>query len=80
MRRPIQPMVATLEEFTKADQPKTRCFVCNMPEREEIEAGRAKGITIPSIRNWLVAECGYDPRDLKDERLRKHWRAGHAGC
>lgn len=70
-------MARSLKDFAAAESKRNRCFFCNLPETSEINAGKASGITMASIRRWLVVEKGYDPKEVAEERLRKHYRSGH---
>lgn len=56
-----QPKRVSLAEFAEANKPKTgyACWLCNLPERAEVEAAAAAGVAKSTIQRWLRYECGY---------------------
>jgi hypothetical protein len=46
------------------------CWACNIPEAEEINAGRRAGMTLGTILSWLV-EKGY--QDVTKGKLEAHF-------
>lgn len=49
-----------------------RCWVCNLPEREEIDEGIRNGTTNGVIRRWLINVRGYIETDATCDKLRRH--------
>ena len=70
-------MAQSLEEFAAAEQRANRCFFCGIAEADEINKGKASGVTMAAIRRWLIDQKKYSPADVSEERLRKHFRSGH---
>ena len=51
---------ATLAEFAAAHPTRgSGCWMCTIPEREEIEEARRNRVQISVIVDWLNGECGY---------------------
>ena len=65
----------SLESFAKAHPTKTgsQCWMCNIPERKEAEAGRKAGYTCTQIRAWLIAK-GYPAEQVTKSRVDQHLR------
>lgn len=81
----------SLEEFAKTLPRKGRvCWVCQIPERAEIEAQRIKsdairgktgymhdGISSRAIVRWLVEVRGYSPEEATATKLKAHFDREH---
>ncbi len=64
-----------LSEYAKAHG----CFLCGIPEREEVEASRASGIETKMVARWLIEDCGYDEQViLKARGSMGHHFANHS--
>jgi hypothetical protein len=68
----------TLDEFVTA-RPKPPCWVCALPEVDEINAGRGRGIAVAHIAAWLgtLPHVAGHTHNAIDQRLRKHFREDH---
>ena len=52
----------SLQKFIHDEKQKTDCFLCRIPEKEEIAEARKAGAKLKNIYNWLINECGYDKK------------------
>jgi len=67
----------SLQKFVHDEKKKKiDCFLCRIPEKEEIAEARNAGAQLEDIYNWLITECGYDRKVVK--AARKHMSA-HLG-
>lgn len=69
--------MSSLAAFAKAN-PRwggCRCFICNLPEREEIDRNRAAGVSAMTICDWLVHEKGRD--GATRNKVNGHFVSGH---
>lgn len=66
-------MTKSLEEFVGSEKKtkRTVCWVCNIPECQEIEEGFEKGIPVNTIVRWLKNECDYGT-EATDDKVRNH--------
>jgi len=55
------------------------CWVCGLPERDEIDAAfnDIPRLGAVNIVKWLIAEKGYDPDSIPTKSLEGHKRNGH---
>jgi hypothetical protein len=53
------------------------CWLCNLPERAEVEAAFRGGVRKTTIRRWLEQECGYG-KQATDNKVSHHLR-NHLG-
>jgi hypothetical protein len=70
----------SLEAFAKAHPTRkggVRCWLCGIPEVTAVNKGRASGVTFPTLRDWLVKECGYPPEVATVDKIRGHFQSGH---
>lgn len=54
-------MTLSLQAFATAHQTRKgpACWLCGIPERAEVEAGRANGLTLRVITRWLSEDREY---------------------
>jgi len=63
----------TLKEYAIANPNKPqRCWVCILPEREEIDEAIRNGTSNGVIRRWLISVKGYKETDATPDKLRRH--------
>jgi hypothetical protein len=64
----------SLQKFVHDAKKKTDCFFCGIPEKDEIEKGRAAGAQLKHVVDWLITECAYgkDSLKLKRKELNTH--------
>ena len=63
-----------LREFVQSVKPK--CWVCGLPEREEIDQELRNDVAVSIIVRWLTYECGYDDASadvVSGHKRRKHY-------
>lgn len=68
-----------LEEFAaeaKAKRVGAGCFICQLPERKDVERNYAKRVSLADIIGWLV-ECGYQAEDVRKSRISHHFYEKH---
>ena len=66
----------SLREF--AERGRYKCFVCSIPEREEIEDAWASGVRTALIMRWLTGEKGYDEDAIPSHTVfRVHFDHNH---
>jgi hypothetical protein len=63
---------------SRKKQRQTKCPICTLPEREEIEEAKRNGVYVTEIRAWLINELGLDPEQVTKHKVTKHWVEGHA--
>lgn len=66
----------SLADFAKEYEARPRgkpCFLCGLPEREEIDAARNAGVGVTAIREWLVEEKGYSADEVTVSRMSSHF-------
>ena len=63
-------MAKSLDDFHKERAPKG-CFICSIPEREEVEAGK-KQTSYRLIAEWLRTERGYE--EVTVNKVEAHFR------
>lgn len=44
------------------------CWACSIPERAEIDEARRGGVSINTIRSWLITEKGYPEHEVTKGR------------
>lgn len=49
------------------------CWMCGIPEKQEIDEAIAGGVTQGAIRVWLIEHRGYTPDVVKGCRVRRHF-------
>lgn len=64
----------SLEAFAAAQPVRRKCWTCNLPEREELHAARAKGIAVTTMTAWLRSK-GH--AEATAARLNFHFGAKH---
>jgi hypothetical protein len=75
-RKTLSKSGRTLAEYRKAHG----CFLCYIPQREEIEKARADGADIKDIVGWLVEDCGYSREEVQKARhVMPYHFTNHAG-
>lgn len=68
----------SVDLITFAAKLKPACFICGIPERDEIETAWTKGIRSAAITAWLVDARGYAETDIPDrKRVEQHFHGGH---
>ena len=67
-----------LAEFAAANPPKigSKCWLCGIPERSEVEAAYRSGVGMSTICAWLAQERGY--KDATRHRVVNHLKT-HLG-
>ena len=55
----------SLQKFIHDKKNDTDCFLCTIPEKDEIAKARAAGAQLKHVTEWLVRECGYDKDRVK---------------
>lgn len=66
----------SLTEFAQEYEARPRgkpCFLCGLPEREEMDAARNAGVGVTAIREWLIQERDYKPEEVTVSRLSGHF-------
>ena len=64
----------TLAEIVKEREDKTKCLLCEIPEREEIESLRrdlGKKMKLVDVETYLVEDRGYDYKTISHQRKNK---------
>jgi hypothetical protein len=57
---------------------KPACFVCGIPEREEIETAWTKGIRSAAVIAWLIDVKGYEASVVPDrKKIEQHFDGNH---
>lgn len=72
MSAPKKRLALTEFAATHKNKPGTPCWLCGLPERDEIDAALKKGVPQPAIVAWLRQECGY--AEATDNRVGNHAR------
>lgn len=55
-----KPDRVSLADFAAATgRLRQKCWLCTIPEREEVEAARRNGVFVSTIVEWLREACGY---------------------
>jgi len=54
----------SLQDFVESK----KCFLCRIPERQEIEEAKIGGAATKHIVEWLVRERGYDEDEVQGAR------------
>jgi hypothetical protein len=81
---------ATLEEFDATRRTARECWICNIPERETIDAqwrkdqvvrkravNRRLGVSTRRMIEWLIDEHGYSPDEATHPKLKNHFDRRH---
>lgn len=58
MTSTVRPSLATFAE-TSRSKPGTPCWLCGIPERDEVDGAATAGVRKTVIRRWLAEVCGY---------------------
>ncbi len=69
-----------LEEFAAEVRAKkvARCWVCEIPERDDLEKNYAQGVPVGTLIRWLIEECGYSRQDATPGKFQNHfYRSKH---
>ena len=69
----------SLSDFAKATPPNhggVACWVCNIPEADEINAAYSNGTQAGIIQDWLIEHCGYDPGTATQAKIKGHFQNG----
>ena len=69
----------SLEEFEKKDGGKAgrQCWVCSIPEREEIDQALHRNASSGLILRWLLNERGYSKSEATRNKVANHKEKGH---
>ncbi len=72
-------MAKSLVEYAKENPSRhgKSCWVCELPEAEEINIGIRNGLYPTQIREWLINECGYNKDICSAAKLNCHKQRGH---
>lgn len=65
------------DEFLKGNRPRVNpggCWVCSLPEREEVDAAYRKTRSPRLIKRWLVEAKGYPEIEATQPRIDSHIR------
>ena len=57
-----------LKEFVAKAVEASKCFLCSIPERQEIEEAKQGGAETKHIVQWLIDDCGYEEKKVKAAR------------
>lgn len=49
------------------------CWVCGIPEREELERAKDAGVGPSAMQHWLINDCGYSKEIVTTNRLAGHF-------
>jgi hypothetical protein len=67
-----------LEEYVRTKLKKNNnCWVCNLPQRDEINNGIRAGLRAAPIREWLINEIGVDPQICTIRKISYHIGNSH---
>jgi hypothetical protein len=71
----------TLADYAASGQglkrPGTTCWICNLPEREEVDAALREGTSVGVIRRWLIDVRGYSEGLATRNKIENHRNKGH---
>ena len=71
----------TLQEYAASGlglkKPGTQCWLCGIPEREEVDICLRQDMSIGVILRWLIDVRGYKPAEATRNKVGKHRDARH---
>lgn len=69
-------MTQSLRDFA-SEKMKKKCWICELPQRREIDEAYNKGVPRKIIREWLIDVAGYADFEVKISYIDNHFSDRH---